>query len=158
MMGRRTIEMHQLQELVRLHRMETGKREVARLLGLSPMTEREYRNAIDAAGLLGGPPDELPDVLCLEKAVREVKPGKVAPQQVSSIEPWGEKIETMVGRGAKPKAIYDALRLKEDGFKGSLSAVKRKCSPRPVWSRRDRVVQNGDRCGAGTERALQAAA
>lgn len=124
-MGRRTIEMHQLQELVRLHRMETGKREVARLLGLSPMTEREYRKAIEAAGLMAGEVDDLPDVLSLEKAVREVKPPKVAPQQVSSIEPWAEKIKAMVGRGAKPKAIYDALRLKDKGFKGSLSAVKR---------------------------------
>jgi len=36
-------EMDQLQELVRLHRMGTGCREVARLLGISPNTERQYR-------------------------------------------------------------------------------------------------------------------
>ena len=37
--------MHQLQELVRLHRLGTGAPEVARLLGISPNTEREYRLA-----------------------------------------------------------------------------------------------------------------
>ncbi len=124
-MSRQAIEMHRLQELVRLHRMNTGKREVARLLGTSPTTERDYRKAIEAAGLLWGEVDELPDVLCLEKAVREVKPLKVAPQQQSSIESWRTTIEEMVGRGAKPKAIYDCLRLKNEGFEGSLSAVKR---------------------------------
>jgi len=34
------IEMHRLRELVRLHRQGTGAREVARLLGMSPNTER----------------------------------------------------------------------------------------------------------------------
>jgi hypothetical protein len=35
-MSREKIEMHRLQELVRLHRMGAGKREVARLLAMSP--------------------------------------------------------------------------------------------------------------------------
>jgi DNA-binding CsgD family transcriptional regulator len=35
--------MHQLQELVRLHRLGTGAREVARLLGVSPNTARVHR-------------------------------------------------------------------------------------------------------------------
>lgn len=47
-------EMHRLQELVRLHRKGTGAREVARLLGMSPNTERSYRNALFLAGLLEG--------------------------------------------------------------------------------------------------------
>ena len=36
----RRVEMHRLQALVRLHRMGTGAREVARMLHMSPNTER----------------------------------------------------------------------------------------------------------------------
>lgn len=39
--------MDRLQELVRLHRMGTGAREVARMLLMSPNTEREYRQALE---------------------------------------------------------------------------------------------------------------
>jgi DNA-binding NarL/FixJ family response regulator len=45
-------DMHRLQELVRLHRQGTGDREVARLLGMSPNTERLYREALTKAELL----------------------------------------------------------------------------------------------------------
>lgn len=38
-------DMHKVQELVRLHRMGTGAREVARLLGISPNTERSRSGA-----------------------------------------------------------------------------------------------------------------
>jgi len=44
----RRVEMQRLQELVRLHRMGTGAREVARMLRMSPNTERDYRNALQA--------------------------------------------------------------------------------------------------------------
>jgi hypothetical protein len=40
-MSRKCKDMHQLQERVRLHRLGTGAREVARLLGVSPNTEHE---------------------------------------------------------------------------------------------------------------------
>ena len=54
-------DMHQLQALARIHRMGTGAREVARLLGVSPNTERDYRRRLEAAGVLAGSPDDLPD-------------------------------------------------------------------------------------------------
>ena len=53
------VDMHRLQELVRLHRRGMGCREVARLLEMGPNTEREYRRAFDAKGLLHGPVDAL---------------------------------------------------------------------------------------------------
>ena len=56
----RRVDMDRLQELVRLHRMGSGGREVARLLGMSPNTERMYRIALEAAGLLAGPIADLP--------------------------------------------------------------------------------------------------
>ena len=40
------IDMHRLQELVRLHRIGTGARETARLLLMGPNTERMYREAL----------------------------------------------------------------------------------------------------------------
>lgn len=122
---RDSIEMHRLQELVRLHRMNTGKREVARLLGMSPNTERQYREVLSAAGLLAGAVNELPDLAVLQATVRTALPEKVPAQQVSSIARWTERIHAMVRRDAQPQAIYDCLRLEEPTFAGSLSAVKR---------------------------------
>ncbi|HVZ32921.1 MAG TPA: hypothetical protein VG963_10865 [Polyangiaceae bacterium] len=48
------VDMHRLQELVRLHRMGTGCHQVARMLGMSPNTERVYREALQRAGLWDG--------------------------------------------------------------------------------------------------------
>jgi hypothetical protein len=45
----RRTEMHRLQDLVRHHRLGTGCREIARLLGMSPNTERRYREALEEA-------------------------------------------------------------------------------------------------------------
>ena len=124
-MSRKATEMHRLQELIRLHRMGSGKREVARLLGMSPNTERQYREALAKVGLLEGSPSEIPEVGMVRAALIEVLPPKRAPQQVSSIEQWTEAIEAMVKRDAQPQAIYDCLRLERQDFAGSLSAVKR---------------------------------
>jgi transposase len=119
--------MHRLQELVRLHRMDTGPREVARLLRMSPNTERKYRVALEKASLLAGDPEDLPTQEALRAAVLEHTPPLPAPQQVSSVEPWRDGILTMIKRGAGPRAIYDRLRLEHDDFTASPSAVKRFC-------------------------------
>jgi len=124
-MSRNTIGMHRLEELVRLHRMGAGKREIARLLAISPTTERQYRHALSTAGLLAGAVEDLPDLAVLQAAVRDGLPPKTPPQQLSSIAAWAEPIEAMVGRRAEAQAIYDCLRLQEPSFSGSLSAVKR---------------------------------
>src|SRR5262245_20485825 len=54
-MSARRIDMDRLQELVRRHRLKTGAREVARLLGMSPNTSRVYRLALATQDLLEGP-------------------------------------------------------------------------------------------------------
>jgi hypothetical protein len=84
--------MDRLQELVRLHRMGSGDREVARLLGMSPNTERQYRQALETAGLLAGAAEELPALEALKAAVEQQHPRRLPPQQVSSIEPWLARI------------------------------------------------------------------
>ena len=74
--------MHKVQELVRLHRKGVGAREVARLLRISPNTERFWRRRLDAVGLLKGAIDELPDIEELDGVVSARQP----PQQVSSVQ------------------------------------------------------------------------
>jgi transposase len=122
--------MHRLQELVRLHRLSTGSREVARLLKMGPNIERRYRVALGAAGLLAGDPAELPELERLKEAVRAVLQPKLPPQQTSSLQAWVEQIGGLVEKGLGPRAIYDRLHLEDEGFrntKASLSAVKRLC-------------------------------
>jgi transposase len=94
---------------------------VARLLAMSPNTERGYREGLAAAGLLEGPIDDLPALEVLKAAL----PAKVPPQQVSSLEGWTGVVTQLVARGAQPRAIYDHLRTTDAAFAGSLSAVKR---------------------------------
>jgi len=118
--------MHRLQELTRLHRMGTGAREVARLLEMSPNTERDYRRALDAAGLLEGSPDELPSLETLRAAVTKHRPqAQPGCQEISSIEPWRDQVQELMDKGLRPRAIYDRLRMQDETFTGSYWAVKR---------------------------------
>lgn len=108
--------------------MGTAAHEAARLLRMSPNTEREYRGAIEAAALLDGPVDTLPDLHMLRRVVELAFPAKPPPpQQASSVAKWAERVQKMLDDGATPTAIYDCLRLNETDFKGSLSAIKRLC-------------------------------
>ena len=117
--------MHRLQELVRLHRLGLGPREVARHLQMGPNTERQYREAIQKAGLLEGAAEDLPAAEALKGALEEHAPRKLPPQQQSSIERWKPRIEQLLDKGLGPKAILDRLRLEEESFQGGLGAVKR---------------------------------
>ena len=122
-MGR--LDMHTLQEFVRLARMGTGFRATARMVRISPNTEREYRKALEAAGLLAGDPNDLPELATLQAALEKHRPTKLAPQQESSVERWTAEVKAMQELGAKPVAIFDRLRLEHHDFAGSLSAIKR---------------------------------
>ena len=126
-MSNRRIEMHRLQELVRLHRMGTGCREVARLLGMGPNTEREYRQALEKEGLLEGDPADIPAFEILKETVEKHISHKAPPQQLSTVEAWRKDIERMLRNGGGPRAIYDNLRLVDTKLEGKLSAIKRMC-------------------------------
>ena len=117
--------MHRLQELVRLHRLGTGAREVARLLGLGPNTERRYREALESAGLLQGEVEAAPELELLKAAVLKHAPPATPPQQTSSVESHRDRIEALQSKGLRPKAIYDRLRVEDATFSASLGAVKR---------------------------------
>ena len=123
----RAIDMHLLQELVRLHRLGLSNRMVTKRLGISRNTERKYRLPLAAAGLLEGDPNELPELAQI-KSVIIAEHGESTPAtRPSSIEDKAETIKELLEGGAGPTAIYDRLK-GEDGFTGSLSAVKRLCA------------------------------
>ncbi len=120
--------MDRLVELVRLHRMGTGPREVARLLKMSPNTERPYREALDAAGLLRGSATDLPALEVLKQAVLRHRPPPVRPpQERSEIEAWQPKVEALLEKGLSPKTVWQRLRETEPDFEGSYAQIKRMC-------------------------------
>ena len=133
--------MHRVQDLVRLHRLGTPARLVARRLGMSPNTERQYRCILAEAGVLAGAPDALPELAELTQLTRAaLPPPPPPPQQVSSVADWADTIAPWLRDGATPTAIYDRLRLERPGFTGSLSAVKRLC----LRLRRERGIAPAD--------------
>ncbi|WP_253894814.1 hypothetical protein [Corallococcus exercitus] len=69
-MSNRRVEMDRLQELVRLHRLGTPARQVARVLRMGVDVERNYRRVLEAAGLLRGDAQVLPELEVLKTAVR----------------------------------------------------------------------------------------
>src|SRR5262245_3115314 len=95
---RRRTEMHGLQERVRLHRLNTHAREVARLLKMGPNTEREYREALTRAALLDGPVDAIPSLEALKAAVLAQRPPVTPPQQQSSVAAFQRCIEELTDR------------------------------------------------------------
>lgn len=127
-MSARRTDMHRLQELVRLHRIGGSTvHDIARMLGMSPNTERLYRNALKEVGLLTGPVRDLPELAALRSAVEAALPLSRGPQEVSTAEPWRDSIAEMMERGAGPKAIYDTLKREQKDFDASPWAVKRFC-------------------------------
>ena len=128
-MSAKRIEMHRLREMLRLHRMGVGCHEVARLLEMSPNTERAYRIAIKDAGLFPGPEDKIPDCESLRAAVVATMVFSDAVGPESTAEPHAEAIEQMLRKGAGPMAIYDKLKLDGgEGFTVSYYAIKRFCN------------------------------
>ena len=117
--------MHRLQELVRLHRMGVGGREVARLLKMSSKTELKYRQALAEAGLLEGDAGALPDADVLRDAVLAVHPRPTKPQTPTSVDPWMPAIEEAFKNGVQAKAVWDFLNRKEADFTASYTAVRR---------------------------------
>lgn len=121
----RRLKMDRLLELVRLHRLGTGAREVARLLQMSPNTERRYREALQAAQLLDGPVEPLPELSVLKTALSAQRPVPTAPkQEVSKIAPFRPVIKSMMDDGLSRREIHRRLK-KQPDFKGSYAQIKR---------------------------------
>lgn len=132
--------MDRLLEPVRLHRLGTNAREVARLLRMSPNTERRYRLQLIEAGLLEGRAEDLPSREALRVACPIVESGAAPEHERSTVEAWGERIAQLWNSGAGPQAIRDRLRIDATDFNGSFSAVKRYC----LRLRRERGIEPND--------------
>jgi transposase len=109
--------------------MGTGARKVARMLRMSPNTEREYRQALEKEELLDGPADDIAPLEVLRAAVERQLPVVAPPQMVSTAEPLRDKIVELAEKGVKARAIFDRLRLEDPTFSASYWAV------RGVWRR-----------------------
>jgi transposase len=128
MKRRKKVDMHKLQELVRLLRKGKSRRKAARLVSMSRNTVSLYVGLLEEAGLVEGDADDLPEFDELRRAVGGDEVPERLPQHTSSVEAWASIIQAKMDKGAKPKAIFDYLRLAhEDRFEGSYAAVKRMC-------------------------------
>ena len=126
-MSARQIDMHRLQEAVRLHRLGNSQRAVAKMLRMGRSTLRRYFAALDAAHLLEGNAEQLPDEAALRDAVDEGVERKPPPQAASSVERGAAIIEEKRAAGAGPTAIHDFLRVHASGYDASVSSVQRFC-------------------------------
>lgn len=124
-MGARRTDMHRLQEMLRLHRLGRGSRDIARQLKMGRDTIRQWLRTLAAAGMLEGPAEELPELDTLRAIVEEHAPTELPPQQSSSVESWKSVVVRLRAKSAGATAIHDWLRLNEPEFDGSLSAIKR---------------------------------
>jgi transposase len=59
-MGNRRLDMHRLQEVIRLHRLGESGRSIAKPLKIGRNTNSAYVEAISKAGLLEGPANLVP--------------------------------------------------------------------------------------------------
>jgi transposase len=120
--------MHQLQEVVRLHRLGASLRTIAKRLRMGRDTIRCYLRGFERAGILEGAADELPEQAALQFVVQRELPSSVPRRQISTVDRWQKAIVEQRKRGAGPTAIHDWLRVHEVDYGGSLSAVKRLCA------------------------------
>jgi transposase len=107
--------------------MERSQREISGQLRMGRPTIRKYIRALKDAGLLAGDASDLPEPAELRAAIEKHAPPKAAARQTSSVATWEPAIKKLLERDAKPTAIYQYLRLNDEEFDGSLSAVKRLC-------------------------------
>ena len=109
-----------IRELLRQLRQTTSDRAVQRATGVHRQTVKRYRTWATAQGLLSGPLPPLPE---LEQRLRQTLPEPPPPQNTSSVEPYRTLVSQLHKEGVEMTAILE--RLKERGYAGSYSAVRR---------------------------------
>jgi transposase len=101
-------------------RAGSSNRQIAQDMRIDRRTVSRYREWAGAQGLLEGPLPALGDLLTLED---QTMPGHQPPQNTSSVEPYRELVAQLVKENVEIAAIH--CRLKEQGYTGSYSAVRR---------------------------------
>ena len=125
-MSARRIDMHRLQEVIRLHRLGQSRRDIAKQLRMGRNTIRRYQEKLESIGLLDGSPDALPPLEQLGGLWVEEQQTPPA-QQISSVKRWQAQIEALHAQGIGPTPIHNHLCLKYPDYDGHLSSVKRLC-------------------------------
>jgi transposase len=109
-----------IRELVRHLRATDSDRAVQRDLGIDRRTVQRYRAwAIEQQLLTGA----LPAVEELQRLVQQTLTAPAPPQMVSSVEPFRAQVVALRAQGTEMVAIWE--RLKERGYTGSYSAIRR---------------------------------
>jgi transposase len=109
-----------IRELVRHLRATDSDRAVQRDLGIDRRTVQRYRAWAVEQQLLTG---ALPAVEELQRLVQQTLTTPPPPQMVSSVEPFRAVVVELRAQGAEMAAIWE--RLKERGYTGSYSAIRR---------------------------------
>lgn len=109
-----------IRELILHIRREKSNRAVQRKTHVHRQTVKRYRAWAAAQGLLEGP---LPPLAQLEQLVQQTLPEAPPPQNVSSVAPYRELVSQLRKEGVEVAAILQ--RMRERGFNGSYSAVRR---------------------------------
>jgi transposase len=119
MAGRR-IALIDIRELVRHLRTTDSDRAVQRTTAIDRRTVQRYRAWATEQGLLTGP---LPALEDLQRLVEQTLTAPTPPQMVSSVEPFRVQVLELRAQGIEMMAIWE--RLKERGYQGSYSAIRR---------------------------------
>lgn len=109
-----------IRELLLHLRRTASDRAVQRATGVHRQTVKRYRAWAATQELLTGP---VPPLAELEQLVRRTLPELPPPQNVSSVEPYRGLVTQLHQEGVEMTAIWQ--RLKERGYQGSYSAVRR---------------------------------
>jgi len=110
-----------IRELVLQMRQSDTDRAVQRATGMHRQTVKRYRSWAAAQGLLTAAP--LPALAELQQLVAATLGEPKPPQNTSSVEPHRATVQQLRQEGVEMTAIFQ--RLRERGYRGSYSAVRR---------------------------------
>jgi transposase len=112
--------MNHIQDIIRRLQLGESERRIAQDMHIARGTVHKYSKIAKEKGYL-----EKPGTQPSEGGLMEaLGPGVQAPKQVSTVEPYREKIQDWVNQGVEMTAIW--LRLQENyGFKGGYSSIRR---------------------------------
>lgn len=109
-----------IREVIRQFRNGVSDRAIQRMSGMHRKTVKRYRNWAEEQGLLEG---RLPPLDELERLLQASMPEPLPPQNQSSLEAFRPLVVQLRKEGVEMTAILQ--RLRERGFTGSYSAVRR---------------------------------
>ncbi len=119
-MKQRNLKLMDIRELLIHIRAQNSDRQVARDTGHHRETVKRYREWLQEQGLLEG---EIPPLEELQQRVTSGLPGRVPPQNLSSVEAYRKLVEKWVKAEVEVAAMHQ--RLRERGYTGSYAAVWR---------------------------------